>query len=118
MLSDALVAGIRRNSFTLCLLVEASHAYGHRIATFSIVLIEAQAPKTQRRISGGILFAAVAIVSLAAAAFFVASHWPFTRDGVTHALESSSAQTVQIGTFRRLYFPPGAIAEQVRFLHH
>jgi hypothetical protein len=57
------------------------------------------------------------VLAIAATAFFVAAHWPFTREGITHALEGSSAQTVEIESFRRLYFPPGCVAERVRFLH-
>ncbi len=41
--------------------------------------------------------------------------WPFTRQAVIHALQESSSKTVTIDRFVRTYFPPGCVAEGIRF---
>ncbi|MGA8595661.1 MAG: AsmA-like C-terminal region-containing protein [Bryobacteraceae bacterium] len=43
-------------------------------------------------------------------------YWPFTKQDVIDTLQERSLRTVTIGQFRRTYFPPGCIAEQIRFL--
>jgi hypothetical protein len=49
--------------------------------------------------------------------FLVIRNWPFTQQAVIQALEDRFARQVEIRTFRRMYFPPGCVAEGVRFLH-
>jgi len=82
------------------------------------VLIEGGGSAGKRSVSKWLWIIGCLVLAGLAAIFSVAAHWPFTRVGITGALEGSSAQTVQIGTFRRLYFPPGCVAERVRFLHN
>lgn len=45
-----------------------------------------------------------------------ATHWPFTEKAMTQALEAASGRPVQIRTFSKTYFPPGCVAEGIRFL--
>src|ERR1017187_2594748 len=47
----------------------------------------------------------------------LACKWPFTQKAVTKALQDRFARTVQIRSFRKTYFPPGCVAEDVSFLH-
>lgn len=64
-------------------------------------------------ILGGILFVVIAFAGVS-----LATHWPFTREAVTRALEAASGRSVQISTFSQMYFPPGCTAEGIRFLRH
>jgi hypothetical protein len=43
--------------------------------------------------------------------------WPFKRDEIISALQNRSGTQVEIGNFRKTYFPPGAIATDVRFVN-
>jgi len=43
------------------------------------------------------------------------SRWPFTREAVIDALQESSGRIVEIQTFHKTYFPPGCVAEGVKF---
>jgi hypothetical protein len=43
----------------------------------------------------------------------VATHWPFTQNDVTQALEEKFGGSVQIKSFRETYFAPGCVAEGV-----
>src|SRR5579872_5206974 len=43
------------------------------------------------------------------------SHWPFTRQAVIDALQERSGRIVEIETFHKTYFPPGGVAEGVKF---
>ena len=52
------------------------------------------------------------------AVVLLAIHWPFTEKAITRALEAASGRPVQIRTFSKTYFPPGCIAEGIRFLRH
>src|SRR5580765_2819547 len=47
----------------------------------------------------------------------IAMNWPFTQWAVIDVLQQRSLRAVTIGRFDRTYFPPGCIAEDVRFLH-
>lgn len=59
---------------------------------------------------GGALLLVVAAVVL----IVVATHWPFTRTHVAHALQQATGREVRIGRFRQTFFPyPGCIAEDV-----
>lgn len=44
-------------------------------------------------------------------------NWPFTKQALTDTLQERSLRTVTIDRFRDTYFPPGCVAEGVRFLH-
>ena len=46
------------------------------------------------------------------------THWPFSRDAITRALQGATSRPVRIGGFRSTYFPPGCVAENVRVLHN
>lgn len=46
----------------------------------------------------------------------IALNWPFTRQAVIDALQERSGRSVTIGHFTRTYFPPGCVAEDIRFL--
>ncbi len=60
---------------------------------------------------------AVLLVVLAATATLLIVNWPFTEAAVAQALEDRFARNVKIGVFRRTYFPPGFIAQDIQFLH-
>ncbi len=55
---------------------------------------------------------------LATGVIVLATHWPFTRDALTRALEEATGRPVQIDTFSTSYFPPGCTAVGIRFLRH
>ena len=57
------------------------------------------------------------LLVLAIAATLLIVNWPFTEPAVAKALEDRFARNVKIATFRRTYFPPGFIAQDVQFLH-
>jgi hypothetical protein len=61
---------------------------------------------------------AIFLAGIAAGIVALATHWPFTRDAITKALEEASGRRVQIQTFSDSYFPPGCTAEGIRFLRH
>jgi len=44
----------------------------------------------------------------------LATHWPFSRDAMTKALEQATGRPVEIGAFHPSYFPPGCMAENIR----
>src|SRR5689334_10492818 len=48
----------------------------------------------------------------------LATHWPFSRDQITKALEEATSRPVEIGAVRQSYFPPGCMAENIRVLHN
>jgi hypothetical protein len=43
-------------------------------------------------------------------------YWPFNKQDLIDTLQERSLRTVTVGRFRRTFFPPGCIAEQIRFL--
>src|SRR3954464_7037979 len=61
----------------------------------------------------------VALIVIAAGVwlFLLLRNWPFTQQAVTQALQDRFARPVKIDRFRRMYFPPGCVAEGVSFLH-
>jgi hypothetical protein len=63
-----------------------------------------------------LIMGALLALILAVAATLLFVKWPFTRQAVTTALQDRFARTVEIRNFRSTYFPPGCIAEEVRFL--
>ncbi len=56
--------------------------------------------------------AVVVIVCIAVLGF----NWPFTKQGVINALQESSVRYVTVDHFRKTFFPPGCVAEGVKFL--
>src|SRR6188474_893715 len=56
------------------------------------------------------------VVALTLGIVILATHWPFSRDAITRALQEATSRPVRIGGFRSTYFPPGCIAENVRVL--
>src|SRR5690242_10615736 len=72
----------------------------------------------QKRTSGVRWWAIAAILILALfliGMVVLISHWPFTREAVIDALQESSGRIVEIQTFHKTYFPPGCVAEGVKF---
>jgi hypothetical protein len=58
------------------------------------------------------------VAALVVIAIVIALHWPFTESAIIQSLEQASSSTVEIGKFRKTYFPhPGCVAEQVVFRH-
>lgn len=66
-----------------------------------------------------ILVSAAAILLVLALGGFVylLSNWPFAQQRLIDALQESSIRTVTIDRFQQTYFPPGCIAQGVKFLH-
>ena len=60
---------------------------------------------------------AALLAVLAISAPLLIMNWPFTEAAVVKALQDRFARDVKIGTFRRTYFPPGFIAQNLEFLH-
>lgn len=44
-------------------------------------------------------------------------YWPFTKQDVINVLQERSLRSVTIDRFHTSYFPPGCVAEGVKFLH-
>ena len=84
------------------------------------MLIEhADARHTRKRVPTWVwVCVGVVLAAIATGSALLITHWPFTRANITRALESASGRPVEIRTFTRSYFPPGCIAEGVRFLRH
>lgn len=64
-----------------------------------------------------LLAGAVAVGAFAVECLVLAANWPFTKQSVIDILQERSARSVLIGGFRRTYFPPGCVAENIQFLH-
>ncbi len=47
----------------------------------------------------------------------LALEWPFTKQALIDVLQERSVRSVTIDRFRITYFPPGCVAEGIRFLH-
>jgi hypothetical protein len=43
-------------------------------------------------------------------------NWPFTESALVEALQERSLRKVTVARFRRTYFPPGCVADGIRFL--
>jgi len=83
------------------------------------MLIEQPRATTRHRVPNWLWIAgAVFFGGIAASIVVLATHWPFTQDAITKALEEASGRPVQIRTFSNSYFPPGCTAEGIRFLRH
>jgi len=57
----------------------------------------------------------VLLVLLLICVVVLISHWPFTREAVIDALQERSGRIVEIQSFHKTYFPPGSVAEGVKF---
>jgi hypothetical protein len=74
--------------------------------------------KHQSKVSKWIWIPAVVLLGLIATGIvLLATHWPFTRDAVTRALQEAAGRPVQFRTFSNSYFPPGCTVGGIRFLH-
>jgi hypothetical protein len=65
------------------------------------------------------LWIVAACVAIAVPAFYAiifTIYWPFTKQDLIDILQERSLRTVTVGRFQKTYFPPGCIAEQIRFL--
>ena len=86
----------------------------HAAQCMNQVIDQASTSVQGRAITAGILlFLALAGIALVT----LALRWPFTEQSIVDALEERSARSVEITGFRQTYFPPGCIAEGIRFLH-
>jgi hypothetical protein len=61
-------------------------------------------------VSAGIILVAATTV----AAIWLSRDWPFTRSAVTKDLQDDLQGQVVIGKFRKTWFPPGCVADDVR----
>jgi hypothetical protein len=60
------------------------------------------------------LVLAFSVVAFLVAVIVLARHWPFTESAIIRSLEQASSSKVEIGKFRKTYFPyPGCVAQQV-----
>lgn len=59
----------------------------------------------------------IAAALLATECIVLALNWPFKKQDLVDVLQARSARTVTIDRFYRTYFPPGCVAEGIRFLH-
>jgi len=77
-----------------------------------------EVPTRQKRRFG--LWTWVAIALAAVVLFYtvvLALNWPFTKQALISTLQERSLRQVTIDRFHKTYFPPGCIAEGIRFLH-
>ncbi len=58
------------------------------------------------------------LAAFIAYASFIALNWPFKKQPVIDVLQEASLRTVTIGHFRKTFFPPGCVAQDVRFERH
>lgn len=74
--------------------------------------------RTKRGLRRGLIVAACVLVAVPAFyAILFTLYWPFTKQDVIDVLQERSLRTVTIDQFHNTYFPPGCVAEGVKFLH-
>lgn len=75
-------------------------------------------PATTQRMFSGRRFTLLAVVSVLVGAYaaIIAINWPFKEAALIEVLHKRSLRPVFIGRFHRTYFPPGCVAEGIRFL--
>jgi hypothetical protein len=61
------------------------------------------------------IVALLALGVVGAAAWLVASHWPFKRDIIISTLQEKFSSNVEMKTFHATYFTPGCVAEGLTF---
>ncbi len=61
--------------------------------------------------------ASAVVVALLGVAIYFARNWPFTQAALTKTLEERFQRQVVVGGFRETWFPPGCVANDVKFLH-
>lgn len=64
-----------------------------------------------------LLTLAALAVAVAIYCVVLSLNWPFEKKAVVDILEERSARQVLIDRFSKTYFPPGCVAEGIRFLH-
>ena len=72
--------------------------------------------KTFSSFRRGRLLAGGLVLGIAIYLGVLAVNWPFTEANIIQTLEARSLRRVTIEHFRRTYFPPGCVAEGIRFL--
>src|SRR4051812_27880073 len=72
-------------------------------------------PITENRASWAPWAAGTALVIVVAAIILLPRAWPFKEETIRQALEEASAQTVEIGSFSKTFFPPGCVAANLTF---
>jgi hypothetical protein len=63
-----------------------------------------------------IIVLAIAVLALGGIVFAI-FNWPFTEQALIDVLQERTVRSVTIAHFRRTYWPPGCVAEGIRFLH-
>lgn len=83
------------------------------------MIVQAAAPRVVPRSKRSFRYGLILLACILAAPAIYAilfSLWPFTEQNLIDILQKRSLRSVTIGHFQRSYFPPGCIAEQVKFL--
>jgi hypothetical protein len=57
------------------------------------------------------------VIAVAIYATLLALNWPFEKQAISQVLQERTARQVTIAKFTKTYFPPGCVAEDIRFLH-
>jgi len=57
-------------------------------------------------------------VGIALAAGALIGKWPFSEARIQRMLENRTGREVRIGSYQKIYWPPGFIAQNIRFLQH
>ncbi len=73
--------------------------------------------RSKRLFRYGFILLAVVLVGVPAIyAIIFSLYWPFTEQNLIDVLQERSLRSVSVGHFQKSYFPPGCVAEQVKFL--
>ncbi len=85
------------------------------------MLLQTQATKTVRPGKrsfryGWIVLVCILVAVPAVYAIVFSLYWPFTQQNLIDVLQERSLRSVTVGRFQKTYFPPGCVAEQVKFL--
>jgi hypothetical protein len=75
-------------------------------------------PRGNRSLRYGLIVAACVLLAVPLVYSILFSlYWPFTEQNLIDVLQERSLRSVTVGRFQKTYFPPGCVAEQVKFLH-
>lgn len=78
---------------------------------------QTQKPRRQRRRWVWVLLPCLLIGIPAFYAIIFYIYWPFTKQDVVNVLQERSLRSVTLDRFHTTYFPPGCVAEGIKFLH-
>lgn len=85
-----------------------------------VVATESQAKPSHRGLRRRWPWILAAVIVVGFPAFYAIVfylYWPFTKQDVINVLQERSLRSVTIDRFHTSYFPPGCVAEGVKFLH-